>query len=71
MKAVRVLEYGGHLVRDILTPTIARDEVLVKIRCGRGVEGHAGNHSNAVARQDCAASGLAFARVQFDDCIKP
>jgi|RhiMetdeSRZDD1v2_1073273.scaffolds.fasta_scaffold481946_2 hypothetical protein len=45
MKAVRVLEYGGHLVRDILTPTIARDEVLVKIRCGRGVEGHAGNHS--------------------------
>jgi hypothetical protein len=36
MKAVRVLEYGGHLVRDILTPTIARDEVLVKIRCGRG-----------------------------------
>jgi NADPH:quinone reductase-like Zn-dependent oxidoreductase len=33
MKAVRVLEYGGQLVfDDIPTPTIARDEVLVKIR---------------------------------------
>src|ERR1700692_2371994 len=33
MKAVRLLEYGGELVfNDIPTPTIARDEVLVKIR---------------------------------------
>jgi NADPH:quinone reductase-like Zn-dependent oxidoreductase len=33
MKAVRLLEYGGQLVfDDVPTPTIARDEVLVKIR---------------------------------------
>src|SRR6201994_2014552 len=32
MKAVRVLEYGGPLVFDeVPTPTIARDEILVKI----------------------------------------
>src|SRR5690349_3639876 len=32
MKAVRVLEYGGQLVFDeIPTPTVARDEILVKI----------------------------------------
>src|SRR6201990_2901874 len=33
MKAVRLLEYGGELVfSDVPTPTIAQDEVLVKIR---------------------------------------
>ena len=33
MKAVRVLEYGGQLVfNDGPTPTIARDEILVKIK---------------------------------------
>jgi NADPH:quinone reductase-like Zn-dependent oxidoreductase len=33
MKAVRLLEYGGQLVfNDAPTPTIARDEVLVKIK---------------------------------------
>src|SRR5467141_4500473 len=33
MKAVRVLEYGGQLVfNDEPTPTIARDEILVKIK---------------------------------------
>jgi NADPH:quinone reductase-like Zn-dependent oxidoreductase len=33
MKAVRVLEYGGLLVyEDVPTPTIARDELLVKIK---------------------------------------
>jgi NADPH:quinone reductase-like Zn-dependent oxidoreductase len=33
MKAVRVLEYGGQLVfNDVPTPTIARDEILVKIK---------------------------------------
>jgi NADPH:quinone reductase-like Zn-dependent oxidoreductase len=33
MKAVRVLEYGGELVfDDVPTPTIARDEILVKIK---------------------------------------
>jgi hypothetical protein len=33
MKAVRVLEYGGQLVVDeVPTPTIARDEILVKIK---------------------------------------
>ena len=33
MKAVRVLEYGGPLVfNDVPTPTIARDEVLVKVK---------------------------------------
>ena len=33
MKAIRLLEYGGQLVfDDIPTPTIARDEILVKIR---------------------------------------
>src|SRR3981081_2423707 len=33
MKAVRLLEYGGQLVfNDIPTPTIARDEILVKIK---------------------------------------
>jgi len=33
MKAVRVLEYGGPLVfNDVPTPTIARDEILVKIK---------------------------------------
>ena len=33
MKAVRVLEYGGKLVfTDVPTPTIARDEILVKIK---------------------------------------
>jgi NADPH:quinone reductase-like Zn-dependent oxidoreductase len=32
MKAVRVLEYGGQLVFDeVPTPTIAHDEILVKI----------------------------------------
>ena len=33
MKAVRLLEYGGDLVfNDVPMPTIARDEILVKIR---------------------------------------
>ena len=33
MKAVRLLEYGGPLVlNDVPTPTIARDEILVKVR---------------------------------------
>ena len=33
MKAVRVLEYGGPLVfNDVPTPTIAGDEILVKVR---------------------------------------
>ena len=33
MKAARLLEYGGQLVfHDVPTPTIARDEVLVKIK---------------------------------------
>src|SRR6266404_310542 len=33
MKAVRVLEYGGQLVFDnVATPTMARDEILVKIK---------------------------------------
>ena len=33
MKAVRLLEYGGQLVfNDVPTPTIASDEILVKIR---------------------------------------
>jgi D-arabinose 1-dehydrogenase-like Zn-dependent alcohol dehydrogenase len=33
MKAVRLLEYGGQLVfNDIPTPTIAQNEILVKIK---------------------------------------
>jgi NADPH:quinone reductase-like Zn-dependent oxidoreductase len=33
MKAVRLLEYGAQLVfNDVPTPTIARDEILVKIK---------------------------------------
>jgi NADPH:quinone reductase-like Zn-dependent oxidoreductase len=33
MKAVRLLEYGGQLVlSDVPTPTIARDDILVKIK---------------------------------------
>ena len=33
MKAARLLEYAGQLVfHDVPTPTIARDEVLVKIK---------------------------------------
>ena len=33
MKGARLLEYGGQLVfHDVPTPTIARDEVLVKIK---------------------------------------
>src|SRR5437660_11866864 len=33
MKAGRLLEYGGQLVfNDVPTPTIARDEILVKIK---------------------------------------
>ena len=33
MKAVRLLEYGGQLViDDVPAPTIARDEILVKIK---------------------------------------
>src|SRR5689334_25209462 len=33
MKAVRLLEYGGQLVfNDVPTPTIARDEILIKIK---------------------------------------
>jgi NADPH:quinone reductase-like Zn-dependent oxidoreductase len=33
MKAVRLLEYGGQLVfNEVPTPTIARDEILVKIK---------------------------------------
>src|ERR1022692_1547553 len=32
MKAIRLLEYGGQLVfNDVPTPTIARDEILVKV----------------------------------------
>ena len=33
MKVVRLLEYGGQLVfEDLTTPTIARDEILVKVK---------------------------------------
>src|SRR5216110_1980852 len=33
MKAVRLLEYGGQLVfDDVPTPTIGRDEILVKVK---------------------------------------
>src|ERR1700682_2497022 len=33
MKAVRLLEYGGQLLfDDVPTPTIGRDEILVKIK---------------------------------------
>src|SRR3977135_841006 len=33
MKAIRLLEYGGQLVfNDVPTPTIARDEILLKIK---------------------------------------
>jgi NADPH:quinone reductase-like Zn-dependent oxidoreductase len=33
MKAIRLLEYGGQLVlTDVPTPTIARDEILVKVK---------------------------------------
>jgi len=33
MKAIRLSEYGGQLVfNDVPTPTIARDEILVKIK---------------------------------------
>src|SRR6266404_4478399 len=33
MKVVRLLEYGGQLVFDnVPTPTMARDEILVKIK---------------------------------------
>src|ERR1700687_1927390 len=33
MKAIRLLEYGAELVfNDVPTPTIARDEILVKIK---------------------------------------
>jgi len=33
MRAVRVLEYGGQLVsNDVLMTTIARDEILLKVR---------------------------------------
>src|SRR3984957_9363497 len=34
MKAVRLLEYGGQLVfNDVPVPAIARDEILVKVKC--------------------------------------
>ena len=43
MQAVRLLEYGGRLVfNDVPTPTIARDEILVKIK------GTAVNHLDLV-----------------------
>jgi NADPH:quinone reductase-like Zn-dependent oxidoreductase len=33
MKAIRLFEYGGQLaLNDVPTPTIARDEILVKVR---------------------------------------
>jgi NADPH:quinone reductase-like Zn-dependent oxidoreductase len=33
MKAIRLLEYGGQLVlNDVPRPTIARDEILVKVK---------------------------------------
>jgi NADPH:quinone reductase-like Zn-dependent oxidoreductase len=33
MKAIRLMEYGGQLVfEDVPTPTIARDEILVKVK---------------------------------------
>jgi NADPH:quinone reductase-like Zn-dependent oxidoreductase len=33
MKAIRLLEHGGQLVfNNVPTPTIARDEILVKIK---------------------------------------
>jgi NADPH:quinone reductase-like Zn-dependent oxidoreductase len=49
MKAIRLLEYGGQLVfDDVPTPTIARDEILVKVK------GTAVNHLDLVK-----ASGVA------------
>ena len=52
MKAVRVLEYGGPLVFDeVPTPTIARDEILVKI------ESTAVNHVDLVKASGTARQG--------------
>jgi hypothetical protein len=46
MKAVRLLEYGGQLVfNDVPTPTLACDEILVKINAflrSALAPGHAG-----------------------------
>jgi NADPH:quinone reductase-like Zn-dependent oxidoreductase len=56
MKAVRLLEYGGQLVvNDVTTPTIARDEILVK------VESTAVNHLDLVK-----ASGVARQILSID-----
>jgi NADPH:quinone reductase-like Zn-dependent oxidoreductase len=53
MKAVRLLEYGGQSVfNDVATPTMARDEILVKIKST------AVNHLDLVVR---------FYRLQPDD----
>ncbi len=47
MKAVRLLEYGGQLAfDDVPTPTIARDEILVKIKST------AVNHLDLVEQED-------------------
>ena len=38
MRAVRVLAYGGQLVfNDVPAPTIARDEILVRIQSTAGL----------------------------------
>jgi len=59
MKAVRLLEYGGQLVfDDVPMPTIARDEVLVKIKST------AVNHIDLVKARLFAFLGLA-GRVHF------
>ena len=48
MKAVRLLEYGGQLVfNDVPTPTIAGDEILVKIKST------AVNHLDLGSRRFC------------------
>jgi NADPH:quinone reductase-like Zn-dependent oxidoreductase len=53
VKAVTVLEYGGQLVfTDVPTPTIARDEILVKIK------GTAVNHVDLVKASGTARQAL-------------
>jgi NADPH:quinone reductase-like Zn-dependent oxidoreductase len=63
MKPVRLLEYGGQLVfNDVPTPTIGRDEILVKIKST------AVNHLDLVEASSRPSSGwdnLKMSQAQF------
>ena len=69
MKAVRLLEYGGSLVfNDVPTPTIARDEILVKVKST--AVNHEGRHwSSEVEKQAAGGRMLMSDRLSGKVCV--